>query len=148
LVAPADDLAHGADVLAVDDHTVAMSPRDADKEKDVEGKPVPYLRVLLVFAENGRLAERRLVVMPENKTLGRVTYGSKEIEVVDAEGKECAKRKLELTDARAPDLHPDTSDLVVLPLPLRSRDHMYRSLGLDPNRQAGGIYLISEGVRH
>jgi Tfp pilus assembly protein PilF len=139
---PAEDLAHGADVLSVDAHSLAVSPRDADKAKDADGNPVPYLREVLVFAEEGRLAERRLVLMPENKTLLREVYGAREIELFDNEDKACAKRKLELTETRAPELHPDTSALVVLPLPLRSRDHVYRSLGFDPSRSINPLWLI------
>jgi tetratricopeptide (TPR) repeat protein len=138
----AEDLTHGADLTNVDAHTVALSPRDADKAKDVEGKPVPYVRVLLVFAENGRLAERRYVLMPEDKLLGRETYEADAIKVFDADAKELATRKLALSEAKEPELHPDTSALVVLPLPLRSRAHVYRSYDLDPNRQVSAIWLL------
>jgi tetratricopeptide (TPR) repeat protein len=137
---PAEDLAHGADVTSVDVHTVALSPRDADKAKDTDGKPVPYVRVLLVFAEDGRLAERRLVSMPETKLLLRETYEADAIKVFDADGKQLATRSLTFTEAKEPELHPDASALVVLPLPLRSREHVYRSFGLDPNRQVSAFW--------
>jgi ferric-dicitrate binding protein FerR (iron transport regulator)/tetratricopeptide (TPR) repeat protein len=139
---PADDLAHGVDVTSVDAHTVALSPRDADKAKDFEGKPLPYVRVLLVFADDGHLAERRLVSMPDNKTLLREAYESDAVKVFDADGKELAKRKLELADAKEPEFRPDTAALVVLPLPLRSRDHVYRALGLEPGQPISATVLF------
>src|SRR5262249_39487913 len=37
-----------------------------------------------------------------------------------------------LSAAAEPDLHPDTSKVVILPLPLRSREHVYQALGLNP----------------
>jgi ferric-dicitrate binding protein FerR (iron transport regulator)/tetratricopeptide (TPR) repeat protein len=139
---PADDLAHGADVTSVDAHTVALSSRGADKAKDAEGNPVPYLRVLLLFADDGRLAQRRLVEMPESKLLLRESYETDAVKVFDADGKELATRKVELSDAKDPELHPDTSALVVLPLPLRSRQHVYASFDLDPNRQVAAEWLF------
>jgi tetratricopeptide (TPR) repeat protein len=137
-----DDLAHGVDVTSVDAHTVALSPRGADKAKDAEGNPVPYLRVLLVFADDNRLTERRLVDMPENKVLLRESYEADAVKIFDAEGKELATNKLELSEAKEPELHPDASALVVLPLPMRTRQHVYASYGLDPNRQVGAEWLF------
>jgi len=139
---PADDLAHGADITSVDAHSLAVSRRDADKTKDADGNPVPYLRVLLLFAEDGHLTERRLVSMPENKVLLRESYAPDAVKVFDADGKELATRKVELSDAKEPELHPDTSAFVVLPLPLRSRDHVYRSLGLEPSQPVSATVLF------
>jgi ferric-dicitrate binding protein FerR (iron transport regulator)/tetratricopeptide (TPR) repeat protein len=135
LVPPAEDLAHGTDVTALDDHTVAVSPRDAAAAKDADGKPVAYARLLLVFGEDGRLTERRLVVMPKGETLARETYAADgTVKRLDRDGKEVASLKQELADAAAPDLAPDTKSLVVLPLPFRSREVVYRKLGFDPNK--------------
>jgi len=135
LVPPAEDLAHGTDVAAVDEHTVVIRPRGATTANGADGKPAAYAAIHLLFGDDGRLAERRVVVMPEGKTLARLTYGTDgTIRRLDGEGKELAALKRTLRPAPAPDLVPDISALVVLPLPLRSRDVVYRKLALDPNK--------------
>ena len=72
---PAEDMARGADLLAIDEHTVAVVPHGLEHWKDKAGKPLPYVRLHLVFADN-RLAERRLVEMPAGKVLLRQTYAA------------------------------------------------------------------------
>jgi tetratricopeptide (TPR) repeat protein len=135
LVPPAEDLAHGADVTALDEHTVAVSPRDAAEAKGDDGKPIPYLRLHLIFGEDGRLNERRLVLMPEGKTLAGETYAADgTVKRLDGDGKEVAKFQRTLGPAPAPDLKPSTSALVVLPLPLRSRVTVFHKFGFDPNK--------------
>ncbi|HXG09156.1 MAG TPA: VIT domain-containing protein [Gemmataceae bacterium] len=134
LVLPAEDLARGADVECVGERTVAVSPRGA-AARTADGKPVPYLRIELVFATDGPLAERRLVEMPANKVHLREQFDPDgTIRLLDADRKELTARKLILTRAAAPDLKPDTSALVVLPLPLRTREHVYQAYGLNPNK--------------
>src|SRR5262249_53773307 len=51
------------------------------------------------------------------------------VQVRNALDKVVATRKLTVKAASAPDLTPDTTQLVVLPLPLRTRDHV---LAMDP----------------
>ncbi len=136
LVPPAEDLARGADLVAVDDHTVAVVPHAAGK--DGSAKPKKSLRLLLIFAEDGRLAERRLVEMPSDKALRREVFDGKGgVRLLDGEGKERASRSYEVRDAAAPALRPDTSGLVVLPLPYRSREHLFPALGLRPQVPLG-----------
>jgi ferric-dicitrate binding protein FerR (iron transport regulator) len=133
MLPPAEDLARGRDVERIDERTVALSPRGASAARTVEGKPAAYLRAQLVFAEDGRLAERQTVLMPEGKVLLRQTYAADgTIKVLSGEDKELASHTPKLAPAKEPDLKPDTSALVVLPLPLRTREHAYRSLGLNP----------------
>ncbi len=135
LVPPAEDLAHGNDVTALDDHTVAVSPRDAATARGDDGKPAAYVRVVLAFGDDGRLSERRLVLMPKDETLARETYDTDgAVKRFDEKGKELASFRQQLSAAAEPDLKPDTSGLVVLPLPLRSREAVYRKLGFDPNK--------------
>jgi ferric-dicitrate binding protein FerR (iron transport regulator)/tetratricopeptide (TPR) repeat protein len=132
---PAEDLAHGTDLRLKDKRTVAIVPRDIESAKDRDGKQLPYLAVHLVFAEDGRLAERQLLRMPDGKTLLRETYDpSGTVKVLNAEGKELSVYKPILSAADAPDLRPDTSQLVVLPLPLRSREHVYQAHGMDTGK--------------
>jgi ferric-dicitrate binding protein FerR (iron transport regulator)/tetratricopeptide (TPR) repeat protein len=134
LVPPAEDLAHGAEVTAVDDHIVAVSPRDAAATRGEDGKPLAYVRLVLVFGEDGRLSERRLVLMPKEKTLARETYAGGTVKRFDGQDKELTSLRRELAPAQAPELKPDTSGLVVLPLPFRSRDVVYRKFGFEPNQ--------------
>ncbi len=132
LTPPADDLAHGADVELVNETTVAVIPHGARDLKSEGGKKPQYLRMHLVF-ERDRLAERQLVIAPENKVVLREIYdGLGAIRLMDEAGNQLQKTSLQLADVAEPNLHPDTKRLVVLPLPLRSRQHVLASLDLDP----------------
>jgi tetratricopeptide (TPR) repeat protein len=130
-VPPADDLAHGADVKVVDENTVALVPLRSNKGEE----PEAWLEVHLVFA-GPRLAERRWVLRSEkeNEVLARVVYEgatSRLLAGAKAE-KEVEKSERNVTPAAAPELKPDVRGLVVLPLPLRSREQVYRELGMEP----------------
>ncbi len=115
---PVKDLAHGFDVKAVGERIVALIPWGHKAEE-------PVVVLHLVFAADGRLAERRLVEMPKNKVLRRETYGEDgTVKVLDAEGKPLSERRLALKAGGAADLDPDLKHLVVLPLPLRTREHL------------------------
>lgn len=135
LLPPAEDLARGADLVLVDAHTVAVVPH---RKKDLatgENKQPPSYQIHLVFGADGHLAERRLVEMPDSKVLARETYDGKGlVRVLKADGKEVARLQLRLAPAEAPKLQPDLADLVVVPMPLRSREHVLRALRLDPNQ--------------
>src|SRR5262249_44244475 len=68
LVPPAEDLARGADVKYIDEHTVAIVPRGLESSPSEPGGSSPrYVGLHLLFADDGRLAERRLVAMPSKK---------------------------------------------------------------------------------
>jgi ferric-dicitrate binding protein FerR (iron transport regulator)/tetratricopeptide (TPR) repeat protein len=135
LVLPAEDLAHGTDLTAADDHTVAISPRDAANAKGDDGKPAAYVRLLMVFGDDGRLAERRLVLMPKGEALAREIYAADgTVKRLDGKDTELASAKNELTAAPAPDPAPATAAFVVLPLPLRTREVVYQKLEMNPNQ--------------
>src|SRR5207248_185695 len=53
-VPAAEDWARGADLLAVDERTVAVVPHGIQSLKDDKGKPVSYARLHFVFAADGR----------------------------------------------------------------------------------------------
>jgi predicted Zn-dependent protease len=134
LVPPAEDLARGADLVAVDEHTVAVVPHAAR----AEGQEKPHARLLLVFGADGRLTERRLVLMPDNKVRWSEVYdGQGGVRLLDGDGKELAKRSYDVRDAAAPALLPDTAGLVVLPLPYRSREQVFPALELRPQLPLG-----------
>ena len=61
-----EDLARGADLKAVDALTVAIVPR-VPETKDAAGKVLPTFEVYLVFGDDGRLIEQRIVEMPVKK---------------------------------------------------------------------------------
>jgi tetratricopeptide (TPR) repeat protein len=123
----AADLAHGADLKVVAERTVALIPHGAAR-KTAKGKPVIHYRVHFVFAADGRLAERQIVRMPAGKTISRETYSADGVvKVLDARGKEIATIKFMLKGAPAADLKADTKQVVVLPLPFRTREHILQA---------------------
>jgi len=127
---PAEDLARGFDLVMVDEHTVAVAPRTLEQSKPATQPTTQpsYARIHLVFDAEGLLRERRVVEMPSGKTLRRQTCSpSGVVQVFDADGKEIAKEDLSLKDAQFVSLKPDTRDLVVLPLPLRTREFVVQS---------------------
>jgi tetratricopeptide (TPR) repeat protein len=136
-VPPAEDLARGADVRALDAKTVAIVPHRLASAQ--ESGPAAWIEERLIF-DGSRLAERYWVVVSEKvpkaepKLISREVYDvSGAIKRLDAEEKELTSEKRERHAAQAPDLKPDLRELVVLPLPLRTRGHVYPEVGFDPN---------------
>ncbi|MCK6471460.1 MAG: FecR domain-containing protein [Planctomycetes bacterium] len=141
LPSPAD-LARGADLVAIDAHTVAVVPHGANEAKDADGKPVPYRRAHLVFGGDGRLTERLVVEMPTGKTVYRETYAADgTVAWFDADGKKLGEQKLKLAETSAPALDAEAAakqdKLVVLPMPIRTPAQVQqaRNLKLDGNYQ-------------
>ncbi len=111
---PAEDLAYGADIVSVSERTVAIvlhdnlpSPvigRGAGGEGGLKPR-VPSLSTRLVFAADGRLAERQLVGMPAGKIHARESYAADGTVEFVAEGKGKAvgtptpRRKIQLRPA-------------------------------------------------
>jgi ferric-dicitrate binding protein FerR (iron transport regulator)/tetratricopeptide (TPR) repeat protein len=136
-VPPAEDLARGADIKALDAKTVAIVPHRA-ATTEVSG-PAAWIEERLIF-DGPRIAERHWVVVSdkeprkEPKLIGREVYeDSGAIKRFDSNDKELATEKRERHAAPAPDLKPDLRELVVLPLPLRPRGYVYPQVGFDPN---------------
>jgi hypothetical protein len=151
LVPPIEDLTRGADVKKIGERTIALIPRGAEGKKDDDGKLLPYLATHLTFAADGRLSERRFIANtfdknePKVTTLVVETYDADGvIKLANAEGKELSKRTLKLSSATEPSLVRDLSKLVVLPLPWRSPDTLYKAFGIDPrmldNRNASWAF--------
>src|SRR5947209_19278817 len=89
----------------------------------------------MVFGDDGRLTERRLVLMPKDEVLARETFDADgTVKRFAGDAKEPATLKRTLTAATAPDLKPDVTTFAVLPLPLRSRETVYRKLGFNWNQ--------------
>ena len=127
-VPSAEDMAHGTDVKFLDDKTVALVPL---RSPNADKQPEAWLESHLVF-EGNRLVERRWVLQPGKETLVKEVYSSNLTKIMTGKGKPVDESKREETAATAPNLKPDVSGLVVLPLPLRSREHVYRELGMEP----------------
>ncbi|MBC7821210.1 MAG: hypothetical protein IAG10_30350, partial [Planctomycetaceae bacterium] len=85
-------------------------------------KPAPHqIAVELVFGEDGRLGETRVIDITANKRLAKQTFSADgTIRLFDAEDKLIGEAKYERQPIEAPSLVPATKDLVVLPLPYRS----------------------------
>jgi hypothetical protein len=163
-----EDLARGADLKQIDKRTVAVMPLGAaDNANERRGlsppagppgqarrlvKSRPYLRLHLVFAEDGRLAERQVVAMPKGEVLLRqVSEAGGTVRVLDKAGKELAVRHGKLSEPVAPDVSPDTRNLVVLDLPFRSREHLVKALklektGYEQMRFAAALRLLAADV--
>ncbi|MHC4179507.1 MAG: hypothetical protein ACYSWU_18500, partial [Planctomycetota bacterium] len=154
---PAEDLAHGADLVAIDQRTVAVVPHGVaegdSKEDDAlsegdspifaprksgqsparkSGQSPEYVRVHLLFGSDGRLAERRLVKMPSGETLLRQTYAADgSVKLLGKEDKLLREWKIDLEPCGVPVLKPDEKELVVLPLPFRTIESVRRTRKLD-----------------
>lgn len=129
---PADDLCWGADVKLLDANTVALVPLQpiGVEEANAQRK---HVELHLVFNGN-RLAQRKWLLMPEKKLLGSEIYeAGGAIVAFDKAGKEFGREKRGRKMVNAPGLKPDVSQLVILPLPLRSREIIYRKFDMIPN---------------
>jgi len=120
---PVQDLARGCNLTLHGADTVRITPRDVDDKK-------PHLAVELVFVE-GRLAERRAIEMPSSKMLYRETYSAGgQVQFAGGDGKVVSDIDLGVEPAEAAPSTPDTKSCVVLSLPFRTQDHVYRKYAL------------------
>jgi ferric-dicitrate binding protein FerR (iron transport regulator) len=125
---PVEDLARGANLKKIAQRTVALIPLSS---------PGAGKKVHLIFGPNGNLSERRVVAGPSHRVLFRETYhAGRVIRRWQSSG---ATAKFEyrfgLNRAAAPDLRPDLKGLVVVPMPLRTREKILTAAGLptDPD---------------
>jgi ferric-dicitrate binding protein FerR (iron transport regulator) len=136
LLPPVEDLARTADVKLLDEHSVALAPQGLDKLKGDDGKPLSSLQIVLVFADNGRLAERQLVLMPARVVFYRKRYSADGTITVSgpAADKAAATVKLNVAAAQAPELKPVMDKLVIVPMPLRTPAHVAATEPTDEKR--------------
>jgi ferric-dicitrate binding protein FerR (iron transport regulator)/tetratricopeptide (TPR) repeat protein len=138
LLPPVEDLAHGADVRAIDDRTVAIVPHVSKRAKPAVGTDAERAELRLVFAPEGRLAERQIVKVGwvsdptgsgqspnlRESTLWRETYAADgTVQGWDENGEEAFSRRVAVEPCEPPGLVPDKT-LVILPLPWRTREHV------------------------
>ena len=130
LLPSVEELARGADVLAVDDRTVAVVPKleaAADSSaaklpaKESDRPKAAVFESHFVFGDDGRLVERRLVVSESQKVLLRTVFENNgTIRLLNGGDKELSVVHLQRVTVEAPNLKTDDSPLVVLPMPIRS----------------------------
>jgi tetratricopeptide (TPR) repeat protein len=143
-LASPEDYARGADLRLVDERTVAVMPHGADEVRDADGKPVPYVRVHLVFGDKGPLVERRYVEMPSKKVVAVEKFDEAGgVKYLDEKGKETSARKSELDKVKVQPLKPDLKQFVVLPLPYRTPEHVVKTLGIE--KKGYGDIRFEEG---
>jgi ferric-dicitrate binding protein FerR (iron transport regulator) len=119
LVPPAEELARNADVNLIGSNTIVISPH---------GKAQTKGQVHLVFAPDGRLRERLVVLMPEKKVLARERFDAKNFG----------------EPAAAPKLTPNTEGLLVLPLPYRTLPETERLFGKKAPVWSGALNLSDD----
>ena len=124
---PVEALSRGTDVSLAGERIVALKPHGVAADKGKDGPSIAHAVLHLVFAPEGRLAERRLLEMPAATLRYRETYSPDgQVRLLDDAGKVLDEYTLTLHPAAAPNLRPDVSNLVVLPLPLRTMDAVAR----------------------
>lgn len=130
-VPSADDLSVGANIKAIGERTIRITglKPEVDAAKPVvdakspkADSPKPHqVAIDLVFAEEGRLIETRVVDVTEGKLLARQTIAADgTVRVLGTKEQLLAEVRYERQAAQAPNLVPQTDGLVVLPLPYRS----------------------------
>lgn len=143
VVPPVEDLALAGDVRLSAENTIEIAPAAKPEAAKAE-------RILqLVFAESGRLQERRVLAGDTRKVIVREIYeadGAIRL-VITKDGKEeTTARQLKIQKATAPDLHPDRSAYVILPLPYRSLEHVRAQLKLKDGSY--GRLSAEQALRH
>jgi tetratricopeptide (TPR) repeat protein len=137
-VDPEEDLSIGCDIRYVDENTIELVPLKPEKAEtktaakdDAPKTDAPKkakrktLIVQLVFGKDGRLAEKRLVAGRKRELVMRTLFKADgTVRVLNSHDKELLTWKIERFDSAPVNLRPETKDLVVLPLPYRSKDHV------------------------
>ncbi|HYV34408.1 MAG TPA: VIT domain-containing protein [Gemmataceae bacterium] len=127
LVPSAADLAEGADIRLVDKDVVGVVPQGV-------GKGRPFVQVNYRFAADGRLAEQETVLMPAKIVLSRQRYAADgTITMVDpGTQKTLGEIKLAVAATEVPVAYAsgsaNTKDLVIVPMPLRTANHLTAKL--------------------
>ena len=143
LLPPVDDLAIGCDIRHVNENTIRItrieSPEsDEQTTDDSKSAAGMELAVELVFSDDGKLAERRLIKLssksePAELLLSRHLYeASGKIRILDKNDKLVTEVKLVRQPLDEPATTPSIDGLVILPLPYRSADSYSLTLPAQP----------------
>jgi ferric-dicitrate binding protein FerR (iron transport regulator) len=130
LLPAAQELARGADIKTIAQNMIAIVPMKTKPSLKKSGKQTE-VHVHLAFASDGRLEERRLIEMPAGKVIFREMYAA-DGRVAWFKGddkKPAVELKQTLASVSAPNLKPDTTQLVLVPLPLRTQDFVQNKVG-------------------
>lgn len=118
LLPSVDDLAIDADVVLVDERTVAIRRM---RQVGVGGSTEPAFERHLVFATDGRLIERRIVEAESTNVMLRTIFDADgALRLLDSDGKQLSVVNLRREPVDAPELTVDEERTVVLPMPVRS----------------------------
>ncbi len=127
LLPSANELARDADVIAIDERTVAIVPVTLPSDVSNSKSQRSQLRLHLIFDTEARLIERQLMERSEkdgtliNTILQRTVYSADGVvKVLDRDNKELLSINLHRAIAAEPKLTPDLIGLVVLPMPVRT----------------------------
>ncbi len=148
----ADELARGCDLKAIDAATIAIVPRrdlragsvsdGVFRDSSVANASGSLMQ--LVFAKDGRLSERRIVETPLGKVLWRQLYHADgSVEWKNGEDKSLGKIERSVVPAQVPNLTPNTRELVVVALPIRTHDYW-----LAKDQANGNPYFIEQAIVH
>ncbi len=145
-VPSADDLSVGADLKLVAERTVRITakPKDAVQASDAASQAV-RVAVDLVFAEDGRLSEVRLMDLKEQKVIAKQTIARNGLlQVFNRDDKLVVEHQFDREPVAAPDAKPDTRGLVVLALPYRTSEKCPVSIPVNLTTNAPDWGKVSE----
>ncbi len=147
LVPDAAELAIGADVRALDEHTIAIVPWPGEDADPSETRATPRIRrdiVHLIFSPEGQLQERRLIDTSTKTVRLRTTFSRNGVvRTFDQNGTQISEvtRQIKNTpQGQLPDVGEQSEllrGIVVLPLPFRSADSVFARLGKAPAAYQG-----------
>lgn len=132
------ELSRHADVVLIDDHTVAIVPKQQEESGKQDGAEASAANweTHLVFASDGRLSERRIVRSESKKVVWRTVYEvDGTVRIINGDDDELAVVKLKREPVAAPDFNPDLSELVVLPMPIRSSEYLSQRVAEDGKKE-------------
>lgn len=156
-VPAADDLSVGADLKVIGPRTIRISPRQVDNlpqgnavqsvktDKSADKATVRRLAIELVFAESGELNESRVVDLASKKVLRKLTISTDgTVRLYDMDNQLISERQYLLKPVEAPSLVPDTTNLVVLPLPYRSSSGVQVTVPVNLQTNAPDFAALSD----
>lgn len=129
LVPSVDELSNGADLVTINEHTVAIRPK---RPADV---PAAVYETRLVFENNGRLGERHIVELATDRVALKTAFDSDgTVRLLDHDDKELiavAFQRESVAEDEQPQLTVDETQLVLLPMPIHSVDSLLQKTSPD-----------------
>lgn len=136
-----DDLSVEADIKVVAERTIRITRIKGDAEVPAKHS----FAIEVVFAESGRLAETRVIDTTANQVLARqVITSDGVVQRFNGTGKLLAEARYERQPAEAPNLVPETTELVILPMPYRSSTGLPVTVPVDLQTNAPDYTKLSD----